>query len=116
VTRATIVKALIVLGVFPVFAHLIFTVVTVPLRPALAPLFEEAGGWSGLLDKGFVIGTIVLAMRASFAVCRRLWPSPTFRELTQTAPPPCSSSRTNTSSPASTAMRTAKPSSGSTRN
>ena len=77
----TIVKALIVLVVFPVFVHLIFTVVTVPLRPVLAPMFESVGSSSELLSKGFVVASVVLAVRGSVAVCRRLWPSRTFREI-----------------------------------
>ena len=50
--KANILKAVIVLVVFPVFVHLIFTVVNLPLRPALAPVLEMAGSWSELLDKG----------------------------------------------------------------
>ena len=77
--KANIVKAVIVLVVFPVFVHLIFTVVNLPLRPALAPVLEMAGSWSELLDKGVVVVAFLVAVGVSAAICRRLWPSPTVK-------------------------------------
>ena len=66
-------KALIVLGAFPVMAHAIFTGTTMLLDAVLASL-EVVGGWSGLLSKGVTVGSLLLAVRCSFVVCKRLWP------------------------------------------
>lgn len=77
----TILRILIAGLIFPVLVHLLFTVLTVPLRPVLTPIFETAGARADLLGKGFVVACFVLAVRGAFGLCRRLWPNPTFAEL-----------------------------------
>jgi hypothetical protein len=67
-------KTLIVLGVFPVIVHAIFTGMTMLLGAVLAPVLEPAGDWSGLLNKGVIAASFLCAVRCSFVVCRRLWP------------------------------------------
>ena len=76
-----LVRALVVVLVFPVFTHLIYSVITLPLRPALTPLFERADTGAETLDRVFSVVALLVALRGAFAICRRLWPERTFQEL-----------------------------------
>jgi hypothetical protein len=42
------------------------------MLPQVLPM---AGSWSELLGKGVIVATFLLAVRASFGVCRRIWPT-----------------------------------------
>ena len=68
-------KTIIVLVAFPVLAHAIFTGTTLLLGLMLPQVLPMAGSWSELLGKGVLIATFLLAVRASFGVCRRIWPT-----------------------------------------
>ena len=68
-------KTVIVLVAFPVLVHAIFTGTTMLLGLMLPQLLPMAGGWSELLGKGVIVATFLLALRASFGVCRRIWPT-----------------------------------------
>ena len=76
-----LVRALVVALVFPVFTHLIYKVITLPLRPALMPFFEQADVRAEMWDRAFSIVALLIALRGAFAICRRLWPERTFQEL-----------------------------------
>jgi hypothetical protein len=67
-------KTVIVLVAFPVLVHAIFTGTTMLLGLMLPQLLPMAGSWSELLGKGVIVATFLLALRASFGVCRRIWP------------------------------------------
>ena len=77
----TVVRALIVVLVFPASTHLLFIAGTWPLRSTLTPIFERAGEWADMLDKGFSLAVLALALRGAYLLCRRIWPGQTFREL-----------------------------------
>jgi len=68
-------KTVIVLVAFPVLVHAIFTGTTMLLGLMLPQLLPMAGSWSELLGKGVIVATFLLALRASFGVCRRIWPT-----------------------------------------
>jgi hypothetical protein len=68
-------KAIIALVAFPVLAHAIFTIVSLLLGFMLPSMLSMAGSWSEMLGKGVVIATFLVAVWASFGVCRRLWPT-----------------------------------------
>ena len=72
-------KTIIVLVAFPAFAHLIYTAVTALLGLMLPAVLAMAGSWSEILGKGLVGATVLVAVRASFGVCRRLWPTTTVK-------------------------------------
>jgi len=72
---STIAK-IIVVAAFLMFTHVIYTVVTFLLGFMLPQVLETAGSWSEILRKGAVGATILVAARASFGVCRRMWPTP----------------------------------------
>ena len=76
----TLVRALVVV-VFPMVAHVIYSVITLPLRPALTPFFEQADAWAETLDRAFSVVALLIALRGAFVICRRLWPERTFQEL-----------------------------------
>ena len=76
-----LVRALVVALVFPVFTHLIYSVITLPLRPALMPFFEQADARAEMWDRAFTIVALLAALRGAFAICRRLWPERTFQEM-----------------------------------
>ncbi len=69
------VKTIIVLVAFPVLIHLIFTGATMLLGLMLPQVLPMAGSWSELLGKGVIVATFLLAVRGSFGVCRRMWPT-----------------------------------------
>lgn len=68
-------KTIIVLVAFPVLVHAIFTGTTMLLGLMLPQVLPMAGSWSDLLGKGMIVATFLLAVRASFGVCRRIWPT-----------------------------------------
>jgi len=68
-------KIVIVLIAFPVLVHAIFTGTTMLLGLILPQVLPMAGSWSELLGKGVIVATFLLAVRASFGVCRRIWPT-----------------------------------------
>jgi hypothetical protein len=68
-------RAVIVLVVFPVIGHAIYTVVTWLLTRVVLPLLTVAEGWSTTLHGGVFVTTLVVAALGSWNVCRRLWPS-----------------------------------------
>ena len=68
-------KTIIVLIAFPVLVHAIFTGTTMLLGLMLPQVLPMAGNWSELLGKGVIVATFLLAVRASFGVCRRIWPT-----------------------------------------
>ena len=76
-----LVRAVVVALVFPVLTHLIYKVITLPLRPALTPFFERADAGAELWDRAFSVVALLVALRGAFAICRRLWPERTFQEL-----------------------------------
>jgi hypothetical protein len=76
VNGATTAKLIIALVAFPVLVHAIFTVVSMVLglmMPQLAPL---AGSWADVFRTSMIVVTFLLAVRASYGVCRRMWPTP----------------------------------------
>lgn len=68
-------KTIIVLVAFPVLVHAIFTGTTMLIGLMLPQVLSMAGSWSDLLGKGVIVATFLLAVRASFGVCRRIWPT-----------------------------------------
>lgn len=68
-------KTIIVLIAFPVLVHAIFTGTTMLLGLMLPQVLLMAGSWSELFGKGLIVATFLLAVRASFGVCRRIWPA-----------------------------------------
>ena len=68
-------KTIIALVAFPVLVHAIYTGVTMLLGLMLPQVLPIAGSWSELLGKGVIVATFLLAVRASFGVCRRFWPT-----------------------------------------
>jgi hypothetical protein len=75
VNGAMAAKTVIVLVAFPVLAHAIFTGASMLLGLMLPQVLPMAGSWSELLGKGVLIATFLLAVRGSFGVCRRMWPT-----------------------------------------
>ena len=67
-------KILIVLLVFPVGVHAIFTALNMLLGPMLPTLLAMAESWSELLRKGLIGAAFLVAVRGSYGMCRRLWP------------------------------------------
>lgn len=78
---ARLARALIVVVAFPVVAHIIYSVITLPLRPALTPFFERADARAEMWDRAFSVVALLVALRGAFAICRRLWPERTFQEM-----------------------------------
>jgi hypothetical protein len=74
-------RGLIVLVVFPVIGHAIYTTVNWLLARAVLPSLVVAEGWSLVFDRGVLGVTVLVAVLGSGSVCRRVWP---------TAPPPSS--------------------------
>ena len=72
---AMVAKTIIVLIAFPVLVHAIFTGTTMLLGLVLPQVLPMAGSWSELLGKCVIVATFLLAVRASFGVCRRIWPA-----------------------------------------
>jgi hypothetical protein len=72
-------KTIIVLVAFPVLTHAVFMAGSLVLGLMLPTLLPLAGNWADLLGKGVVVGTLVVALRVSFTVCRRLWPTPAIK-------------------------------------
>jgi hypothetical protein len=68
-------KTIIVLVAFPVLVHAIYTGATMLLGLMLPQVLPIAGSWSELLGKGVIVATFLLAVRGSFGVCRRMWPT-----------------------------------------
>jgi hypothetical protein len=69
-------KAVIVLVAFPVLVHAIYSIGTLVLGLMLPQLLAMAGSWAEVARKGMIGGTFLVAVRASFGVCRRMWPVP----------------------------------------
>jgi hypothetical protein len=69
-------KALIVLVAFPMLAHAVFIAASLVLGLMLPTVLPLAGDWADLLGKGVMVATVLVALRISFNVCRRLWPTP----------------------------------------
>lgn len=67
-------KIVIVLLVFPVGVHAIFTALNMLLGPMLPTLMAMAESWSELLRKGLIGAAFLVAVRGSYGMCRRLWP------------------------------------------
>ena len=67
-------KIVIVLLVFPVGVHAIFTALNMLLGPMLPTLLAMAESWSELLRKGLIGAAFLIAVRGSYGMCRRLWP------------------------------------------
>jgi hypothetical protein len=68
-------KTIIVLVAFPVLVHAIYTGATMLLGLMLPQVLPMAGSWSELFGKGVIVATFLLAVRGSFGVCRRMWPT-----------------------------------------
>ena len=71
-----VVKALIALVGFPVLAHAMYMLMTMLLNVVLPPVLAMAGDWSTVLSKTAVVMSLLIALRFSFSVCRRMWPMP----------------------------------------
>jgi hypothetical protein len=71
-----VVKALIALVGFPVLAHAMYLLMTMLLNVVLPPVLAMAGDWSTVLSKTAVVVSLLIALRFSFGVCRRMWPMP----------------------------------------
>jgi hypothetical protein len=69
-------KIMIVLIAFPAFVHAIYTVVTVMLNLVQPGLLSLAGNWAEVLRWSLMGTALLIAVRGSFGMCRRLWPSP----------------------------------------
>lgn len=67
-------KIVIVLLVFPVGVHAIFTALNMLLGPMLPTLMAMAESWSELMRKGLIGAAFLVAVRGSYGMCRRLWP------------------------------------------
>ena len=67
-------KTIIVLGAFPVLVHAIFTVTTMVFGLMMPQIAELTGSWSEALRKTVIVVTFLVAVRASFGLCRRMWP------------------------------------------
>jgi hypothetical protein len=76
VNGAMLAKALIVMVAFPVLTHMIFTVSSKVLGLVLPPVLSLTGGSPQVLANAILVGTMLLAIVASYRVCRRLWPTP----------------------------------------
>lgn len=74
-----VVKAIIALVGFPVLAHAMYTGVTMLLNVVLPPMLAMTGDWSTLLSKTAFVATLLVALRFSFGICRRMWPMPEVR-------------------------------------
>jgi hypothetical protein len=68
-------RAIIVLVVFPVIGHAIYTAMTWLLARMLLPMLTLAEAWSSTVDRGVLGVTILVAAAGSWSVCRRLWPA-----------------------------------------
>jgi hypothetical protein len=76
---AMVVKALIALVGFPVVAHATYMLMTMLLNVVLPPVLAMAGDWSTVLSKTAVVVSLLIALRLSFGVCRRMWPAPAMK-------------------------------------
>jgi hypothetical protein len=72
-------KTIIVLVAFPVLAHAVFMAVSLMLGLMLPTVLPLAGDWAELLRKSVMVATLLVALRISFNVCRRLWPTPAIK-------------------------------------
>jgi hypothetical protein len=72
-------KTIIVLVAFPVLAHAVFMAVSLVLGLMLPTVLPLAGDWAELLRKSVMVATLLVALRISFNVCRRLWPTPAIK-------------------------------------
>jgi hypothetical protein len=68
-------KTIIVLVAFPVLAHAVFMAVSLVLGLMLPTVLPLAGSWAELLGTGVMGASLLVALRISFNVCRRLWPT-----------------------------------------
>jgi hypothetical protein len=68
-------KTIIALVAFPVLVHAIYTGATMLLGLMLPQVLPIAGSWSELLGQGVIVARFLLAVRGSFGVCRRMWPT-----------------------------------------
>jgi hypothetical protein len=72
-------KTVIALVVFPLVGHAIYTMVSLLLGLMLPVILEQAKSWSQIVRKSLVVGTVLVAARGAFGVCRRLWPTTAIR-------------------------------------
>ena len=75
-----VVRALIVLVVFPVVGHAIYTTVNWLLARAVLPSLVVAEGWARVFDRGVLGLTVLVAVLGAGSVCRRVWPSAPIRK------------------------------------
>ena len=66
-------RVMIVLVVFPVAGHAIYTAVSWVFSRAL-PALSIAENWAVTVDRGVMGTTILVAGLGAWNVCRRLWP------------------------------------------
>jgi len=67
-------RVLIVLVVFPVVGHLIYTTVNWLLARAVLPSLVVADSWATIFDRGILGVTVIVAALGAGSVCRRMWP------------------------------------------
>jgi hypothetical protein len=67
-------KIVIAVFVFPVGVHAIFTALNMLLGPMLPTLLAMAEGWPEIMRQGLIGVAFLIAVRASYGVCRQLWP------------------------------------------
>ena len=77
---AIVTKGIIVVVVFPVIGHAIYTAMSWVLTRLLPRVLAVADGWSVTVDRGVVGVTVLVAAVGSWSVCRRLWPAPLARK------------------------------------
>jgi hypothetical protein len=70
---AIVARVIIVLVAFPLFAHVIFTVLKLLLDLTLPG--REGDGQSATVVHAAVGAAVLVAVLGSFKICRRLWPS-----------------------------------------
>ena len=68
-------RALIVLVVFPVIGHAIYTTVNWLLTRAVLPSLRVAEGWASVFDRGILGVTVLVAVVGAGSGCRRVWPT-----------------------------------------
>jgi hypothetical protein len=72
-------RGVIVLVVFPVIGHAIYTTLRWLFGRAL-PALTVAEGWAGTVERAVVGVTVLVAALGAWSVCRRLWPASPLRK------------------------------------
>ena len=75
-SEAPLPKAVIAFVAFPLFTHVLFLLGRWGVRLVMPEVTELAGEWSSTLETAGLIGMFLVAVRISFRICRRLWPTP----------------------------------------